>query len=288
MSERNRYFQKFPLTEYNGIPSTNIVKRVALNEQVRNFITAFYTHTMPTDEKFENVAYDYYGDVNLDWLIYHANDIVDPYYQEPLSYEDFDNFIQIKYGSIRNARQKTIHYKNNYENSDEILSMSAYVSKPAQEKKYWQPVLSQTGIAGYERSTQDFIVSTNRLETFDLTTDSGPFIKNEIIRKNDDEITFAEVASANSTNLILQHIRGDFSANTNYTITGDESGVTATVNANSFQLLQNVIPEGESIYYSPVSFYDYEEELNEKRREIYLVDSSYSRILNEQLEQLLE
>jgi len=288
MSERNRYFRKFPLTEYNGSPSINIVKRVALNENVRNFITAFYTHTMPTDEKFENVAYDYYGDVDLDWLIYHANDIIDPYFQSPLSYENFNNFIESKYGSIRNAKRKTIHYKNNYENSDEILTVSAYVNKPAQEKKYWQPVLNQTGIGGYERSEQEFIVSTNKIETFDLVSSNGSFIKNEIIERSDDSLSFAEVASANDTNIIIQHVRGDFSANANYTITGEESGATATVNASSFRLIQNVIPEGEFSYYSPVSFFDYEEELNEQRREIYLVDASYSQNLNEQLEQLLE
>lgn len=287
MSQRNRYFEKFPLTEYNGIPALNIVKRVAFNERVRNFITAFYTHTMPTDEKYENVAFDYYDDVDLDWLIYHANDIIDPYYQRPLSYDDFDNYIISKYQSIPRAKRKTIYYKNNYEGSDEILSLSAYVSKPAQEKKYWQPVLSQLGIAGYERSQEDFIVSTNKIETFDLVTSTGTFIKDEIIVRDDDDSSFAEIATSNNTNLIIQHVRGDFSANTNYTITGEESGATATVNAASFQLLQNVISEGEQVYYSPVSFYEYEEELNEQRREIYLVDSSYATNINEQLKNLL-
>lgn len=285
MSQRNRYFEKFPLTEYNGIPALNIVKRAAFNENVRNFITAFYTHTMPTDEKYENVAYDYYGDVDLDWLIYHANDIIDPYYQRPLSYDDFDNYIISKYGSLSRAKQNTIHYHNNYEGNDEIISLSAYVSKLAQEKKYWQPVLSQFGIAGYERSAEDFIVSTNKIETFDLVTANGTFIKNEIIKRDDDNI--AQIASANTSSLIIQHIRGDFSSNTNYTITGSESGATATVNAETFQLLQNVIPEGEQVYYSPLSFYDYEEELNEARREIYLVDSSYAPNINEQLQNLL-
>lgn len=287
MSRRTRYFEKFPLGEYNGIPSLNITKRVAFNDQVRNFITAFYTHTMPTNEKIENIAYEYYDDVDYDWLIYHANDIVDPYFQVPLSYEAFDNFIVQKYGSIERARRKTIHYKNNYAGNEEILSTSAYQALTADRRKYWQPVLSQVGIAGYERGEEDFIASTNKIETFNLVSVTGTFIDNEVIVKDSDTTTFAEVTAANTTNLIIQHVRGDFSANTNYTITGEDSGATATVNAASFALLNNVVPANEQVYFSPVSFYDYEEELNEQRREIYLVDKDYRENLNEQLRKLM-
>lgn len=300
MSNRNRYFQKFPLTEYDGKPALNITRRVAFNENVKGFITAFYTHTIPADERIETLAYNYYDDVDLDWLIYHANDIVDPYFQTPLTYQDFDNFIISKYGSIENAKQKTIHYKNNYESDSNIISTSAYNALPANEKKYYQPVLGAISIAGYERAEVDFIVSTNKLETFEISSADGEFIKDEIIQRTDDESSFAEVASSNSTNIIIHHVRGDFFANTDYTIVGKESNVVATVNANSFQLLQNVIPRSvdsdapieqqfdESVYYSPVSFYDYEEQLNEERREIYLVDTAYKQKLNDQLKELMK
>lgn len=285
MARRNQYFQKFPLTEYNSVPALNIMKRSAFNENVHNFITAFYTHTMPSDEKIENIAYNYYDDVDYDWLIYHANDIIDPYYQIPLTNENFDNFIIDKYGSIELAKVKTIHYENNYAGDDQILSTAAYQALIADRKKYYQPILSQFGIAGYERSEDYFIASTNKLETFDLISSSNTFINGEIVKRNDE--TFAELTAANTTNLIIKHVRGDFSSNTNYTVVGQESGVTATVNALSFQILQNVIPENEQVFFSPVSFYDYEEESNEARREIYLVDNSYREKLNDQLEKLM-
>jgi hypothetical protein len=287
MSRRNQYFSKFPLTEYNGKPALNILKRVAFNKKVRNFITVFYTHTMPTDEKIVNIAFDYYDDIDYDWLIYHANDIIDPYFQAPLSYEDFDNYIISKYGSIRDAKRKTIHYKNNYEGDEQILSTAAYDALTSDRKKYYQPILSQLGVAGYERGEDDFIVSTNKIETFNLVSSNGSFVDNEVIVRDDDTSTFAEISSANSINLIIRHVRGDFSANTNYTITGEQSGATATVNAESFQLLQNVIPENEQVFYSPVSFFDYESEENEERREIYLVDKSYREKLNDQLTNLM-
>lgn len=288
MSRRTRYFEKFPLTDYNGIPSLNITKRVAFNENVKNFITAFYTHTLPADEKIENVAYNYYDDVNYDWLIYHANDIVDPYFQTPLTYENFDDFIKQKYNSIERAQRKTIHYKNNYESDQSVLSTSAYTALTDGQKKYYQPVLSQIGIAGYERAEVDFIASTNKIESFNLVTSTGTFIDNEIVKQDDEQSSYAEIAWANTSSMVIKHVRGDFSGNTNFTITGEESGATATVNASSYALLNETIPSDEQVYYSPVSFYDYEEELNEQRREIYLVQTEYKEKLNDQLKELMK
>lgn len=287
MSRRTRYFEKFPLTEYDSVPSVNILKRAAFNEKVKGFITAFYTHTIPAGERIENIAFNYYDDVDYDWLIYHANDIVDPYFQVPLSNEDFTNYIVQKYGSEQLARRKTIHYKNNYESDVQVLSTAGYAALATGQKKYWSPVLSTVGVSGYERAEEDFIASTNKIETFDILSVTGTFQKDEVIVQDSDSTSFAEVSSANTTNLIIRHVRGDFSANTNYTITGEQSGATATVNADSYALLSEVIPSTEQVYYSPVSFYDYEEDLNEQRREIYLVQDSYRSTLNDQLKNLM-
>lgn len=288
MSRRTRYFEKFPLTDYNGRPALNIMKRAVFNENVKNFITAFYTHTLPADEKIENVAYNYYDDVDYDWLIYHANDIVDPYFQTPLTYENFDDFIKEKYGSIQRAQRKTIHYKNSYEGDQTVLSTTAYAGLTDGQKKYYEPVLSQINIAGYERAEIDFITSTNKIESFDLVTSSDAFINNEIVKRDDDLNSFAEIAWVNTTSMVIKHVRGDFSGNTNFTITGEESGATATVNANSYSLLNETIPADEQVYYSPISFYEYEEELNEQRREIYLVQTEYKEKLNDQLKELMK
>ena len=287
MPSRTEYFRKFPFIDYNGAISVNIVRRAALNENVKNFLTAFYTYTIPNSDRIEHVAYDYYDDVNLDWLIYHANDIIDPYYQVSRPIDEFNNFITDKYGSIRLARRKTIHYKNNYEGDSEVITTSSYQSLPKSQKKYYQPVQNKNNTIGYERSKLDFIISTNRIETFDILNVTGDFIKNEVVVRDDDSTSFAEVSSSNPNNLIIQHVRGDFSANTNYTITGEESGATATVNAESFKLLSLTVGEDEQKFYSPVSFYDYEEQINNDKQEIFLVDNTYSVTINEQLTEIL-
>ena len=288
MARRTRYFEKFPLTDYNNVPSINITKRVAFNENVKNFVTAFYTHTIPLGEKIEHIAYNYYDDVDYDWLIYHANDIVDPYYEVPISTEELDELIANKYGSTVIARRKTIHYKNNYESDVQALSTAGYQALTSGQKKYWQPVLSQFGIANYERAPIDFIASTNKIESFDLVTSSGTFLDDEVVVQSLDNTAFAQVSWSNTSNMVIRHVRGDFSGNTNFSIVGEESGATATVNAASYVLLNEVIPADEQVYYSPVSLYDYEEELNESKRDIYLVQDTYSEKLNDQLKELLK
>lgn len=78
--DRHQYFRKFPITPYRGVPSLNILRRVDFNNKVKNFFTAFYAFDVTAGEKPETIAFDYYDDVDYDWLIYHANDIIDPYH----------------------------------------------------------------------------------------------------------------------------------------------------------------------------------------------------------------
>ena len=55
------------------------------------------------------LSYQYYGDTIYTWTIYLVNNILDPYWEWPLSYKDFREYISGKYGSIPTA-QSTIHH----------------------------------------------------------------------------------------------------------------------------------------------------------------------------------
>ena len=47
----------------------------------------------------EDIAYYYYGSTDYTWLIYLANNIVDPYHQWPLSQENFNKYLIEKYAA---------------------------------------------------------------------------------------------------------------------------------------------------------------------------------------------
>lgn len=278
------YFSKFPVTSYKGNPSIDILKRTGFNESIREFINVFYTYTIPEGSRIDTIAHDYYDDVNYDWLIYQTNDIVDPYYQAPLKSSEFEFYIQKKYGSVREALRKVALYRNNFKGDDSILSVEAYDALPGSVKKYWNPVVNAVGVIGYERSTEDFSATTNQIISLQLAENDESFDVGEIVEKTTDANSFAEVVYADDTNVILQHIRGSFEAGDN--VRGETSKVTKQIQDELF--VQNVIPEVERVYYSPVSFYDLELERNEKNSEIYLADKSQLQRIDKQLIDLLK
>lgn len=287
MAQSRAYFQKFPYLQYDGKVGINLLKRVNLNSNVKNFYTGFYPYTLQKGEKIEHVSFNYYGDVEYDWIIYHANDTIDPFFDVNLSDSDFDKFILKKYGNTNQALRKVKEYRSNWSSDDTIISPSAYEVLPSSRKKYWQPIQSALGVVSYERSNTNFTASTNKIESFDLINSSGTFTVGENVSIVSNT-SYASVTWANTTSCVIQHVIGKFSANTNYAIVGEESGVTATVNAATHSVLTNVIPEDEQVYYSPLTFYDYEFELNELKREIYLIRDQYVETLHEQLAELLE
>lgn len=278
------YFSKFPITSYKGIPSINILKRTGFNESVRRFLTSFYTYTIQEGYRIDSIAHDYYDNVNYDWLIYQTNDIVDPYFEAPLSQLDFDEFIKKKYGSVREAIRRTTFYRNNFKGDDTVESVEAYDAKPAAIKKYWSPVVNALGVIAYERSDEDFTATTNKIISLQLQESDKSFIVGEIVEKVGDPNTFAEVTWASDDGVNIQHIRGSF--NIGDVLKGEQSKVTKTVNDVLF--VQNVIPEIEQVFYSPVSFYDIEAERNDQNSEIFLVDSSYLQKIDKQLTDLLK
>lgn len=287
MSIKEEYFRKFPLMVYRGTPATNILKRVDFNSKVRNFFDAFYDHTMSEGDNPQSLSYDYYNDVDYDWLIYHTNDIIDPYYGVVMDNQQFEEVVKTKYGSIEQAKKNIFLYKTNHESSPDLLiSPAEYNILTGGVKKYYEPVQSSFGVVSYKRSTVDLFASTNRIISVEFSTAlETPFTQNEIVRNGS---TYATVASSSTTTMILKHVAGDWDRDTVFNITGDKNNITAEIAAGSYTLLQQVIPEAEEVFYSPYSYYDYEADLNEQKRDIYLVGSSYAEKLNSQLTEIMK
>jgi len=288
MSDRTQYFKKFPLTIYNDVPAINILRRVDFNTKVRDFFTAFYSFTVKSGERLETVAFDYYDDQDLDWLIYHTNDIMDPYHDVVLDFEDFEETIKKKYGSIRLAKLKTFCYRNNYRGDIQMLTSDGYSALDGDVKKYWKPQFALGQISGYDRNEDDMFASTNRIISFSFSaTVENTFTKNEIVTNNKGGM--AQVATSNTSYVTLQHIEGDWASyTTNFDVTGDESGRVINFDHATYKLIQHVIPEAEAIYFEKYSFYDYETEKNDALRNISLIDKAYAEEINLQLDGLMK
>lgn len=93
------YFKHFPTTTHSNYTVLDITRRVKLIERVINEPMAFLPYMVEEDMRPEDVALYYYGTVDYTWLIYIANNIVDPYHDWPMTQENFERYLMKKYAA---------------------------------------------------------------------------------------------------------------------------------------------------------------------------------------------
>ena len=97
------YFTSFPKVQYTNILGgqkqtvTDILKRIAARQAVKNNATFFTKYRVRGNESPENLAFDLYNDAELHWVILLTNDIYDRYHQWPMTTPQFLAFINDKY-----------------------------------------------------------------------------------------------------------------------------------------------------------------------------------------------
>ncbi len=91
------FFSQFPKIDYKGYILTNITKRVAIPDYIKNNLDYYYLYQVKEGETIEHVAYKIYGDPEYNWVIILMNDIVDPFYDWVLSSEEIKRLCQTLY-----------------------------------------------------------------------------------------------------------------------------------------------------------------------------------------------
>ena len=91
---------------------TNILERVRLKLNFIQNQAFFAQHHIIDGETPEFLAYKYYGDTELHWIILYSQQATNPYYDWPLTYFDLKKFVNKKYGV---ANINAIHH---YEDAD--------------------------------------------------------------------------------------------------------------------------------------------------------------------------
>jgi phage-related protein len=103
------YFSAFPKTTFNNTTITDITVRLNFIKKIKDNAALFEYIILRQDERAEDVAFRYYKDPNLYWIILFINDVVDPYYDWVLSDDALFTFVQDKYG-VENV-YAVHHYK---------------------------------------------------------------------------------------------------------------------------------------------------------------------------------
>lgn len=289
-----QYFRNFPIVEYRGSFLKNIMKRARFNDRVKNYYTAFYPYTVQNGDRLDIIAEKYYGRSSSMWIIQLLNDIIDPYYDFPLSDENFKSYIIKKYGTIREAHRKILFYRNNWDEDFSNLSVAGFNALSEMRKSYWDYVVGENNtVLLYVRKRENWIAATNKIISADFTSEleGNTFIKDERVYISGDEDSYAFVNWANSTVINLHHIQGDFAStleDANTVIIGETSEVEATIDSGTYKLLANVINAEVASYYSPVFAYDFEEEINAKKKEILILDESQEVRVSDELFKIMK
>jgi hypothetical protein len=302
------FFNKFPTLTYANTTAVNLLARVNMDKISLQNKSVFYEYAVPDGTRPDNLSYNYYDNSDYVWLINLANQIIDPYYDFPLSYDDLNSLIIQQYGSISTAQQTILFFRTNYSSDDSIISPGAWNNLSVGEKKYWEPQINQQNLpVAYIRKPEAWIQSTNQIiqlgisysnqlltqDGYDLTTQDGyditlpegssgtTFQVGELVTQNN--VPIATVSAANSSALVVQHIAGTFTIDT---VVGGTTQASAFVSSST--TIQTNIPSAESKYWSPVSAFDYMHEQNARKRNLKLLDNKYAAQATKELKNLLQ
>ena len=99
------YFSRFPYMAYDITNSGNyklspdILRRVKARTAVKEGRYLFDSYDVKNGEKPEDIAFKFYGDAELHWIVLMVNNITDRFYQWPMTQPQFDEFLTDKYGA---------------------------------------------------------------------------------------------------------------------------------------------------------------------------------------------
>ncbi|MFK5882889.1 MAG: baseplate wedge protein 53 [Candidatus Izemoplasma sp.] len=92
----NTYFHNFPKFTKGGITQVDLSPRVVHSKKIFDS-NMLANYTMLEGETPQSLAQDFYGDPNLDWILFLANQVVDPLLDYPLDYIELKRLVDKKY-----------------------------------------------------------------------------------------------------------------------------------------------------------------------------------------------
>ena len=142
----NSYFRQLPDLDYPSLRNDrtsafdfeivkNLFKRAVLRQDVINDVVNFTKYSVRDDERPDQIAYDFYRDAGLDWVILTTNNIIHVRDEWPMGNQDFLTYLNGKYTSeelsnihhyetelLRDSGGKLIHPKGLRVPSDYSIS----------------------------------------------------------------------------------------------------------------------------------------------------------------------
>lgn len=282
-----RFFDKFPIvrytidrqlfSEYDDV--TNVLFRIGIIKNVlENNINAYYYYAITDEDRPEILAEKVYGDAEAHWIILYANNIYDPYYDWPMDSRTFEKYLIDKYGSIEWAMTNYHHYEKVVTRENPAAQITMTTIFEINEKKLTNDALTIVDLEySYNVGEMAYVGSSYESNTYSGQIISWNSANGYIVLANTSgaaksyDFLIGANSAANGTILTTQVPSAPMDA---YNTLVDTTGYSTYTVDN-----KTVI---ETISRNKVSYYDYEVQLNDSKRQIKIIQPQYySQIMSE-------
>jgi hypothetical protein len=135
------YFNRVPDFEYvsrlpnanisDYIPVKNLFKKGKLREDIFQDLAFFTKYQIQGDDRPDNVAFSFYEDSSLDWLVLTCNNILNVKDEWPLSQFDFNLYLFEKYGSFEKINEIRYYETTEIKNRENVTILQKGLKVPA-------------------------------------------------------------------------------------------------------------------------------------------------------------
>ncbi len=296
------YFSKFPRVLYSVNKEGNdakfvpdILARVKFIDSIISNQNLFFKYEIKGGETPEQIAARVYGDPEKHWILLLVNQLIDPQFDWALGPFDFERHIKRKYGSLNISLNTSETYPASYTVGEVVYQGSTYDKSTVEgvvtaynsstkilTVKFPTEVFANganiTGVSSAQ--THTIVAITNNLDGYQWSSNTTSHYQATETRTSSEDPRNPETrkyrVTANSYN---------YSTNSIISIN------TSTSYSNTYNVVSSV--DGSNVQYtvattiSPISYYDYEVELNEEKRKIVVPKSSVIGAIEAQFASLM-
>ena len=305
------YFRYVPNFDYvSRLPNSkigdyiqikNFFRRGNVVEDIFNNLVFFEKYNVQGDERPDTVAKNYYGDPTLDWVVFLSNNYTNVQNEWPLTQKAFDKVMLDKYGSYENLYSGIHHYESSEikDSRGRIILKQGTKLDPNWKNNGNFCEIPNTTIESLSYSLVDgipvgLITTTNNFE--DARAGDEIYIQNVMDVNYNGKYFIESVLSSNTFSFILDSISDEETAilrtpRTETIRINSNPAVDIEGSINYFEFYDEgfgytvAIPSSEFLI--PVTNYDYEVQIEDRKREIFLLKPQYLNILFDDLEGIM-
>ncbi len=295
-----KYFNYFPKTLYTsnnsttGLDSvTNIIARFAFEKGLKENSSAFYKYNIKDSDTPEIIAYKFYGNVERQWVVLLFNDIIDPQFDWPFESNQLITYIDKKYTA-------------NATNFVDDTNMPTYLFQASLNTEPYSSLLKESingrllgdinnnGIVTSGDAL--FYTNYNNLSTNRARRDYINFTMKPIITANPTKYA-SLVTSTTGITWAQTHIKNYFKIITTTTNDGTittekiDVGEATYINVTATSV-STTTQAGEVVTIATTkdtqTYYDYEVEENESKREINLIKSEFIPAIEKEFKKIIK